>query len=135
MAYCGDLHNNVTYDLMRCAAVLGFEIRVAGPMGPGFAPEEEVIAECAELCKKSGGKVTVCAKAEDAVAGVDVVYCDSWMSYGIPKEQLDARIAQFMPFQVNAKLLSLAKPDVLFMNCLPGEPSPFPPISSLPNSG
>ena len=39
MAYCGDCANNVTYDLMRSAAVLGFEIRVAGPKGPEFDVE------------------------------------------------------------------------------------------------
>jgi len=119
MAYCGDLHNNVTYDLMRCAALLGFEIRVAGPTGEGYAPEECVLAECKELCAKSGGKVIICTTAQEAVAGVDVVYCDSWMSYGIPKAEETARIQKFMPFQVNSELLKLAKPDVKFMNCLP----------------
>lgn len=119
MAYCGDIHNNVTYDLMRSAAVVGFEIRVSGPSGPGFEVEPEVLEECAQLCKKSGGKVIVCATAEEAVAGVDVVYADSWMSYGIPKDQADARVQKFLPFQVTAALMKLAKPDAIFMNCLP----------------
>lgn len=119
MAYCGDIKNNVTYDLMRLASVIGFEIRVSGPSGPGYDAEPEVLEECAKLCAKSGGKVIVCKTAEEAVAGVDVIYCDSWMSYGIPKAEEAARKEKFLPFQVNAKLLALAKPDMIFMNCLP----------------
>ncbi|KAH3760103.1 carbamate kinase [Pelomyxa schiedti] len=119
MAYCGDIHNNVTYDLMRSAAVVGFEIRVAGPRGEGFEVEPEVLEECATLCAKSGGRVIVCETAVEAVTGVDVVYADSWMSYGIPKEAEEARRRMFLPFQVTAELMTHAKPDAIFMNCLP----------------
>jgi len=119
MAYCGDLRNNVTYDLMRTAALMGFEIRVAGPKGPEYDIEEEVLRECEELCKASGGKVLVKDTAVEAVDGVDVVYADSWMSYGIPKAKLEERVKMFMPFQITEELLTHAKPDVIFMNCLP----------------
>ena len=119
MAYCGDLRNNVTYDLMRSAAVMGYEIRVAGPSGEGYDIEAPVLEECEALCKVSGGKVTVCKTAQEAVAGVDVVYADSWMSYGIPKDKMEERKKMFMPFQINAELMKLAKPDAFFMNCLP----------------
>jgi len=119
MAYCGDLHNNVTYDLMRTAAIMGYEMRVAGPTGEGFDIEPEVLEECEQLCKTSGGKVLVCKTAVEAVEGVDVVYADSWMSYGIPKDQAEMRCQKFMPFQITTELLSHAKPDVIFMNCLP----------------
>lgn len=46
MAYCGDVQNNVTYDLMRSACILGFEIRVAGPSGPSYDCEMSVLQEC-----------------------------------------------------------------------------------------
>ncbi|KAH7820467.1 Ornithine-carbamoyl transferase [Monocercomonoides exilis] len=120
LAYCGDLRNNVTYDLMRLASVMGFTINVAGPEGPGYSPEEEVLEECKELCAKSGGAVHVFTKcAEEAVTGADVVYCDSWMSYGIPADESKSRIEKFMPFQVTGTVMSKAKPDAIFMNCLP----------------
>jgi ornithine carbamoyltransferase len=119
MAYTGDLRNNVTYDLMRTAAVMGYEIRVAGPTGEGFEIEPEVLEECEALCKVSGGVVRVCKTALEAVEGADVIYADSWMSYGIPKEQADFRVKQFMPFQITTELLTHASPDHLFMNCLP----------------
>jgi len=121
MAYCGDIHNNVTYDLMRLAAVVGFEIRVAGPDREGYEIEQQVIDECNELCKKSGGKVIVTHDAKEACAGVDVVYNDSWMSYGISKSEEAKRFEIFMPYQVNAELMKCAKPNAIFMNCLPAQ--------------
>ena len=121
MAYCGDIHNNVTYDLMRLAAVVGFEIRVAGPDREGYEIEQEVLDECKELCAKSGGKVIVTHDAKEACAGVDVVYNDSWMSYGISKSEEAKRFEIFMPYQVNAELMKCAKEDAIFMNCLPAQ--------------
>lgn len=102
LAYCGDIQNNVTYDLMRAGEVMGFPVSVAGP----YEIEASVLEECpsAEICKT----------AEEAVHGADVVYTDSWMSYGVTRDLQD-----LMPFQVTADLMKLAKPDAIFMNCLP----------------
>lgn len=115
MAYFGDLENNVTYDLMRVAAVMGYELHLAG----AGDIETSVWEECRELQEKSGAKIETFTTAEEAIRGVNVVYCDSWMSYGIPKEEEEARKATFMPFQVTAELMSQAEPDCIFMNCLP----------------
>merc|ERR1712039_636559 len=71
------------------------------------------------LKAKTGSKVEVFKTAQEAVAGVDVIYCDSWMSYGIPKDEEEKRKEMFMPYQANVELLKLAKPDCIFMNCLP----------------
>merc|ERR1712113_826123 len=107
--------NNVTYDLMRTAALMGYNLHLAG----SGEIEAKVWAEVNTLKEKTGSKVEVFKTAKEAVAGVDVIYCDSWMSYGIPKEEEEARKKMFMPFQVDAELLKLAKPDCIFMNCLP----------------
>jgi len=115
MTFVGDLENNVTYDLMRCAAVMGYNFNMAG-VGE---IEQSVWDECKTLQLISGSKITRFDTAEEAMKDVDVVYCDSWMSYGIPKAEEDARMKLFMPFQVNTKLMKLAKPDCVFMNCLP----------------
>jgi len=115
MAYFGDLENNVTYDLMRLAAVMGYNLHLAGQ----GEIEKGVWEECRKLQEASGAKVEQFPTAEAAMAGVDVVYCDSWMSYGIPKEEEEARKKFFMPYQVNEQLMKLAKPDAIFMNCLP----------------
>lgn len=115
MAYFGDLENNVTYDLMRTAALMGYNLRLAG-VGE---IEAKVWAEVNALKDKTGSKVDVFKTAQEAVAGVDVIYCDSWMSYGIPKDEEEKRKEMFMPYQVDAKLLAMANPDCIFMNCLP----------------
>lgn len=115
MAYLGDLENNVTYDLMRTAAIMGYRLHLAG-VGE---IEQQVWDEVNTLKKVGLGEVKHFPTAEEAVRGVNVIYVDSWMSYGIPKDEEEARIAMFMPFQVNSKLLALAHKDCIFMNCLP----------------
>ena len=55
----------------------------------------------------------------EAVEGADIIYTDSWMSYHIPPEELEARVKVLTPFQVDAKKMELAAPDAIFMNCLP----------------
>lgn len=119
--YCGDLKNNVTYDLMRLGAIMGWDTRVAGPAGPEYDVEEEVLQECAALCANSGGSVRVFHEAIPAITGADVVYCDSWMSYGVSAATRAERFEKFGPFRVDAELFSHAKPDAIFMNCLPAE--------------
>lgn len=119
MAYFGDTQNNVTYDIMRAAAVLGFTLNVSGPKGKDYEIEASVLEECKELCAKSKGQVNWIHDPVEAVKGVHVVYTDSWMSYTIPKDQLEARQKVLMPYQVTTKLLSHAANDVIFMNCLP----------------
>merc|ERR1719238_918375 len=83
--------------------------------------EKSVWEECARLQKESGAKIERFETAEQAMRNVDVVYCDSWMSYGIPKEEEEARMEMFMPFQVTADLMKLASAECIFMNCLPAD--------------
>ncbi|KAJ9457940.1 Ornithine carbamoyltransferase [Diplonema papillatum] len=115
MAYLGDVANNVTYDLMRLCAIVGMNFKMAG----AGTVEEEVWAEIKTLTAATGVSVKQVSSAKEAVADVEVVYCDSWMSYGIPKDEEQARIDQFMPYQCTAELMKLAKPNAVFMNCLP----------------
>jgi len=115
MTYLGDLENNVTYDLMRLAALMGFNLHLAG----AGEVESKVWEEVRTLQAGAPTVVKQFPTAQEAVKGVDVIYCDSWMSYGIPKDEEEARKAMFMPYQVDAALLKLAKPDCIFMNCLP----------------
>merc|ERR1711920_266068 len=102
-------------DLMRTAALIGYNLNLAG----AGKIEEKVWGEVKQLAKKTGANVQQFATAKEAMANADVVYCDSWMSYGIPKEEEEARKKMFMPFQVTSELMEIAKPDCIFMNCLP----------------
>lgn len=118
-SYFGDAHNNVTYDLMRMCAIFGWKMDVACPEAPEYSPEPEVINEVGELSKSTGAEVNVVHNAGSAAENSDVVYTDSWMSYGIPKEQENERKKAFMPYQVTSSVMKLAKSDAIFMNCLP----------------
>lgn len=119
ISYYGDAYNNVTYDLMRMAAIYGLKMDVACPEGAEYSPVQGVLDEVAELSKKSGAVVRVVHNALEAAKDSDVLYTDSWMSYGIPADQEEARKKVFMPFQVNDAVMAAAKPDAIFMNCLP----------------
>jgi len=120
LAFVGDIQNNVTYDLMRLGCVMGMDVKVAGPKGADYDPEGSVLDEIKVLSAVEGaGTAVVVGTAQEAVAGADFVYADSWMSYGIQGEERDTRMAALMPFQVDEKLMTLASPQAKFMNCLP----------------
>jgi ornithine carbamoyltransferase len=119
VAYVGDCKNNVTYDLMRGGLLLGATVAVAGPRGPDFDIEPSVLEECKALKELEVGSFEVHHSAADAVAGADVVYTDSWMSYHISGDLAKKRVETFQPFQVTSDLMAKAKPDCIFMNCLP----------------
>lgn len=119
MSYYGDAHNNVTYDIMRMCAMFGLILDVACPKGEAYTPEQIVIDEVKSLSKISGAKITVVHDAIEAAKDSDILYTDSWMSYGIPFEQEEERKKAFMPFQVTSNILAKAKSDAIFMNCLP----------------
>ncbi|MBY8986660.1 MAG: ornithine carbamoyltransferase [Candidatus Lokiarchaeota archaeon] len=119
LAYFGDAHNNVTYDLMRMCAIFGLKLDIACPNSPKFLPEQIVLDEVSDLSKETKAEVTVVHNALEAAQDSDVIYTDSWMSYGIPQEQEEERIKAFMPFQVTSTIMNAAKSDAVFMNCLP----------------
>ena len=119
VAYVGDSKNNVTHSLMLGCAMTGASIAVGCPADAAYAPEPAVLTRSQELAEASGATVSVHADAHEAVRQADVIYTDSWMSYHIPKEELEERVRVFMPYQVNAELMASAAPDAIFMNCLP----------------
>eukprot|EP00331_Platyophrya_macrostoma_P008308 CAMPEP_0176425676 /NCGR_PEP_ID=MMETSP0127-20121128/11517_1 /TAXON_ID=938130 /ORGANISM="Platyophrya macrostoma, Strain WH" /LENGTH=321 /DNA_ID=CAMNT_0017806855 /DNA_START=36 /DNA_END=1001 /DNA_ORIENTATION=- len=119
ITYTGDIRNNVTYDIMRAGVMLGATVSIAGPKGAEYEVEQEVLDECAALAKAYGGALEVHNDASKAAKNSDVIYTDSWMSYHIPKELMEQRVAHLKPFQVNAELMRHAKPSAIFMNCLP----------------
>jgi ornithine carbamoyltransferase len=119
LSYFGDAYNNVTYDLMRMCAMFGWRMDVACPNSKEYSPELEVLEEVSNMSKKTGANVKVVHDALEAAKDSDVIYTDSWMSYGIPRDQEEERKKAFMPFQVTKSIIKAAKSDVIFMNCLP----------------
>ena len=121
ISYFGDAYNNVTYDLMRIAAIFGLTLDVACPVGSECTPEQEVLDEVSQISKETGAHINVIHDAFKAAKDSDVLYTDSWMSYGIPVEKEEERRKIFIPFQVNSQIMETAKPDAIFMNCLPAK--------------
>jgi ornithine carbamoyltransferase len=119
LAYLGDAKNNVTHSLLYGCSKMGVNIRVGCPQGEDYSPLPEVLSSALEAGKQSEASVKVTHNPFDAVDGADIIYTDSWMSYHIPPEQLEARVKVLTPFQVDAKKMELAAPDAIFMNCLP----------------
>jgi ornithine carbamoyltransferase len=115
VAYVGD-GNNVAHSLMFGAALLGVHIAVATP--PGYEPAPAVVEWVHARAGATGADCLVTDAPETAVQGADVVYTDVWASMGQESEAAE-RKEIFAPFQVNAGLFAKAKPDAIFMHCLP----------------
>jgi ornithine carbamoyltransferase len=114
IAYVGD-GNNVATSLAHASAMLGVHLHVASPAG--YRLPDPVVQQSAHAARH-GARLRLFNDAADAVAGVDAVYTDTWTSMGKEAEG-DTRRQIFAPYQVNQELLSVAKPDALFMHCLP----------------
>ena len=112
VAYVGD-GNNVAHSLIEAAARVGAHIAIGCP--EGYDPNAGIVAWGRE---NGAASVTVTHDPAAAVAGADVVYADVWASMGQESEAA-ARKAIFVPFQVNDELFGKAKPDAIFMHCLP----------------
>ncbi len=115
LAYVGD-SNNVSNSLMLAAARFGTHIVIASP--EGYQPKPALLEWARTEGSKTGSTCTVTTDPAEAVTGADAVYTDAWASMGQEAEAY-ARKAVFRPYQVNAELFSKAKPDALFMHCLP----------------
>ncbi len=119
LAYLGDGNNNVTHSLLFGCAKVGMNISVGCPPGDEYMPLPKVLKSATATAKKHRAKIVITNDAAEAVAGADVVYTDSWMSYHIPEHKKEARVKVFTPYQVNAKLMTRADKEAIFMNCLP----------------
>ena len=109
-AWTGD-GNNVLHSLLEASARFSFKLNVAVP--DGSEPAEKFI----DWSKRNGGDVSFTRSAEEAVTGADCVVTDCWVSMGQEHRARGHNV--FLPYQVNAALMKYAKPDALFMHCLP----------------
>jgi ornithine carbamoyltransferase len=103
--------NNVLHSLMEAAARLRFNVNIAVPDG------SEPMQKYVDWSKSNGGVVNFFRSAEEAVREADCVVTDAWVSMGQEHRARGQNV--FLPYQVNAALMAKAKPDALFMHCLP----------------
>jgi len=112
VAWVGD-GNNVLHSWLQAATLFGFRLNVAVP--DGFEPDGGLFIEAE---RRSKGGVRRTRDPREAVLGADVVYTDTWTSMGQEKDA-EWRRVMFAGFQVNEELMSAARPNALFMHCLP----------------
>lgn len=115
IAYVGD-GNNVVHSLMMGGAKLGMHVAIATP--EGYEPDADLVKQTQANAADTGSTVTVYRDPKEAIADADVIYTDVWASMGQEAEQKEREIA-FSAYQVNEELVKYAKPDYLFMHCLP----------------
>jgi ornithine carbamoyltransferase len=115
VAFIGD-GNNVAHSLMFAGAQLGAHVWVATP--PKYEPDAAAIRWVTEHGASTGGSCTITNDPVEAAHSADVIYTDAWTSMGQEAEK-EERNKIFRPYQVNTELFRLAKPDAIFMHCLP----------------
>jgi len=109
VAWIGD-SNNMCYTWLQAAEVLGFKVRVSTP--PGY----EIDAGIAGL--GAAGHFEQFADPMDAARGADIVTTDVWTSMGFEAEN-EERLRDFADWQVDAEMMRVARPDAIFLHCLP----------------
>lgn len=115
--YFGDARNNMGNSLMIGAAKMGMHFTACAPKS--LWPTEDLIKRCQDIAKQTGATLSFTEDPAIGAKDVDVLYTDVWVSMGEPKEVWEARVKELHPYQVNSKLMELAKPSAIFMHCLP----------------
>jgi ornithine carbamoyltransferase len=115
LAYVGD-GNNCAASLMLAASLCGMNFRIASPKG--YHVDDKILRTAQQYALENGAEIFSMEEPQQAVVDVDVVYTDVWTSMG-QEDEAETRRKIFAPYQVNKKLLALAKPDAILMHDLP----------------
>ena len=115
IAYVGD-GNNMAHSLLVAAPKVGMDIAVATPAD--YAPLPEVVRQAEDAAREAGTKVVITTSMDDAIRDADIVETDVWASMG-QEEEAEKRNKDFAGWMVDARHMSSAKKDAIFMHCLP----------------
>ena len=118
VTFLGDGADNMVHSYLLAGATAGMHVRVACP--EGYQPDSRVVADADAIAVTTGGSVTIFTDPLEAVAGSDVVVTDTWVSMG-KEEEKAARVASLSAYKVDADMMKLAKPDAIFLHCLPAD--------------
>jgi len=117
-AFTGDCRFNMGRSLLVMGALMGSDVRLAGPAE--LHPPKDVVDLARQVGDRTGARITITDDPHRAVAGADFIHTDVWVSMGEPKDVWTERVALLKPYQVNTALLEQAgNPKVKFMHCLP----------------
>ncbi len=115
LAYIGD-GNNVAQSLLLASALVGLNFRMASPKG--YQIEKKILTTAQDYAIDSGSKIALTEKPTEAVINADIIYTDVWTSMG-QEEESKKRLKVFGRYQVNSKLLALARENAILMHPLP----------------
>lgn len=115
--YMGDARYNMGNSLMIVCAKLGLHFVACAP--EKYFPNQELVAQCEEWAAESGATITLTENVIAATAGADVIYTDVWVSMGEPDEVWEERIRELTPYKVTKEVMANAKPEAIFLHCLP----------------
>ncbi len=118
VTFLGDGASNMAQSYLLAGATAGMHVRVASPVD--YAPTDYVVAAADVAAAKTGGSVVLFTDPVAAVAGADVVVTDTWVSMGKEEEKAQ-RLTTLGDYRVDTELMALAKPDALFLHCLPAD--------------
>ena len=117
LTYMGDARYNMGNSLMIACTKMGMHFTACAPKE--YFPNKELVAQCEEYAKESGGSITLTESVEEGTKDADVLYTDVWVSMGEPDEVWAERIKALSPYQINQKAMDNAKDSAVFMHCLP----------------
>ena len=117
-AFMGDCRFNMGRSLLVMGALMGSDVRLAGPQE--LHPPKDVVDLADQIAERTGARLSVTDDPAAAVSGVDFIHTDVWVSMGEDKHVWDERVRLLRPYQVNADLMRKSgNPQVKFMHCLP----------------
>ncbi len=117
LVYCGDARYNMGNSLMVGCAKMGMHFVACAPKK--YFPDPALVEQCRSVAAGTGATLEFIEDPAEAVKGAHVLYTDVWVSMGEPDAVWAERIADLTPYQVNAALMAAARPDAVFMHCLP----------------
>ncbi len=116
LAYIGDGENNIPHSLVLGCVLMGINFRCASPKG--FWMNKDIVRKAKQLITETKVQIIETDNPKETVEDADVVYTDTWISMG-DEGSMSKRLKVLKPYQVNHKLMKLAKSDAIFMHDLP----------------
>lgn len=115
--YMGDARNNMGNSLMVACAKMGINFTACAPKE--LFPADCLVEEARKIAQESGCAIRLTEDIEEGAKDADAIYTDIWVSMGEPDEVWETRIKLLGKYQVNSKVMEMAKPTAIFMHCLP----------------
>jgi ornithine carbamoyltransferase len=117
LVFMGDAQNNVANSLMVVCSKLGLHFVACSPKEQ--MPKPELVDICKKIAVDSGATITLTSDIKEACTGAHIIYTDVWVSMGEPIEVWEKRVKLLEPFRVDAKAMSYAEKNAIFLHCLP----------------